>query len=449
MLDIKNLINTKDGIQSRRIFHDQDIYDLEMERIFARCWLFLTHESLIPNAGDYITTKMGQDNVIVVRQQNGKVRAFVNSCSHRGARVCAAEAGNTRSFVCSYHGWAYGIDGSLQGVPLEKEVYNNQLDKPTHGLVEVALVDSFCGFVYGCFDPAAPSLREFMGEAAWYLEAWMGAPGGTELIGPPSRSILNCNWKTPGENFIGDMYHVGWTHASSTQVLFSQSPLMALQGNASLPAPAEVMGMHYTSRSGHGAAITYGGRGGLYTTAHENEMLAQWLAQQTPKVAERLGAVRAKLYNSAWDGTIFPNNSFLVGPNTFKVWLPRGPGSIEALTWTWVEKDMPTELKRVIARNMNQTFGTAGMLESEDADNMESMTQSNDGLVTRRGTLNAQMGMGKEREDAEMPGVVSDAMINELSHRGFYRYYQEMLVAESWDELRANSSRWKTAHLER
>ncbi|MDD2948879.1 MAG: aromatic ring-hydroxylating dioxygenase subunit alpha, partial [Rugosibacter sp.] len=357
--------------------------------------------------------------------------------------------GNTRSFVCSYHGWAYGIDGSLQGVPLEKEVYSNQLDKSTHGLVEVALVDSFCGFVYGCFDPAAPSLREFMGEAAWYLEAWMGAPGGTELIGPPSRSILNCNWKTPGENFIGDMYHVGWTHASSTQVLFSQSPLMALQGNASLPAPAEVMGMHYTSRSGHGAAITYGGRGGLYTTAHENEMLAQWLAQQTPKVAERLGAVRAKLYNSAWDGTIFPNNSFLVGPNTFKVWLPRGPGSIEALTWTWVEKDMPTELKRVIARNMNQTFGTAGMLESEDADNMESMTQSNDGLVTRRGTLNAQMGMGKEREDAEMPGVVSDAMINELSHRGFYRYYQEMLVAESWDELRANSSRWKAAHLER
>ena len=98
---------------------------------------------------------------------------------------------------------------------------------------------------------------------------------------------------------------------------------------------------------------------------------------------------------------------------------------------------------------MNQTFGTAGMLESDDADNMESMTQSNEGLVTRRGTLNAQMGMGKEREDAEMPGVVSDAMINELSHRGFYRYYQEMLVAESWDELRANSSRWKTAHLER
>jgi phenylpropionate dioxygenase-like ring-hydroxylating dioxygenase large terminal subunit len=104
--------------------------------------------------------------------------------------------------VCSYHGWAYGIDGTLQGVPLEKEVYNNQLDKTANGLVEVPLVDSFCGFIYGCFDPAAPSLREFMGDAAWYLEAWMGAPGGTELIGPPSRSILNCNWKTPVKTLL-------------------------------------------------------------------------------------------------------------------------------------------------------------------------------------------------------------------------------------------------------
>jgi 3-phenylpropionate/trans-cinnamate dioxygenase alpha subunit len=187
----------------------------------------------------------------------------------------------------------------------------------------------------------------------------------------------------------------------------------------------------------------------LYQSAHENDLLRQWLAAQTPKVAERLGEVRAKLYNSAWDGTIFPNNSFLVGPNTFKVWLPRGPGSIEALTWTWVEKDMPDELKRVIARNMNRTFGTAGMLESEDADNMESMTQVNDGVVTRRGTLNAQMGLGKEREDVVMPGVVSDAMINELSHRGFYRYYQEMLSANSWDALREGATRWKRAHLER
>jgi hypothetical protein len=110
---------------------------------------------------------------------------------------------------------------------------------------------------------------------------------------------------------------------------------------------------------------------------------------------------------------------------------------------------MPEELKRIIARNMNQTFGTAGMLESEDADNMESMTQVNDGVVTRRGMLNAQMGLGREREDAVMPGIVSDAMINELSHRGFYRYYQEMLMADNWDELRASASNWKKSHLER
>lgn len=449
MTNFNRLVDTRQGIQSRRIFYDPAIYELEMERIFARCWQFLTHDTLIPQAGDYVTTKMGQDNVIVVRQQDGKVRAFINSCAHRGARVCAAEAGNTRSFVCSYHGWAFGIDGALQAVPLEKEVYNNQLDKSAFGLMEVPLVESFCGFIYGCFDPTAPSLREYLGEAAWYLESIFDVPGGIELIGPPSRSILYCNWKTPSENFIGDMYHVGWTHASSTKVLFSQSPLMALQGNASLPAPAEVMGMHFTSRAGHGAAITYGGRVGVYPSENENAQLIAWLNERTPVMAQRLGEVRAKLYNSAWDGTIFPNNSYLVGPNTFKVWLPRGPGAIEALTWTWVEKDMPEELKRIIARNMNQTFGTAGMLEAEDADNMESMTQVNEGPVTRRGRLNAQMGIGKEREDPILPGVVSDAMINELSHRGFFRFYQEMLLAEDWGQLRDSAARWKAAHLQR
>ena len=166
MTNFNRLVDTRQGIQSRRIFYDPAIYVLEMERIFARCWQFLTHDTLIPQAGDYVTTKMGQDNVIVVRQQDGKVRAFINSCAHRGARVCAAEAGNTRSFVCSYHGWAFGIDGALQAVPLEKEVYNNQLDKSAFGLMEVPLVESFCGFIYGCFDPTAPSLREYLGEAA-------------------------------------------------------------------------------------------------------------------------------------------------------------------------------------------------------------------------------------------------------------------------------------------
>jgi naphthalene 1,2-dioxygenase subunit alpha len=107
-----------------------------------------------------------------------------------------------------------------------------------------------------------------------------------------------------------------------------------------------------------------------------------------------------------------------------------------------VEKDMPADLKHAIARTMHRTFGTAGMFEADDSDNMETMTHLNRGFVTRQGTLNSQMGLGGDRVDPELPGVVGDSAIGETSYRGFYRFYQEMLNAKSWDELRANDATW-------
>jgi naphthalene 1,2-dioxygenase subunit alpha len=451
VIDIGALVNVKEGIQSKRIFHDQEIYELELERIFGRCWLFLTHESLIPNVGDFVAAKMGQDDVIVARQRAGSIKAFLNTCSHRGARVCSAEAGNARSFTCPYHGWSYGLDGALEGVPLEKEVYKNRLDKSIHGLREVAKLESFHGFVYGCFDPEAPNLREYLGDMAWYIESWMDAPGGgVELVGPPSRSILYCNWKTPAENFVGDMYHVGWTHAASLKVT-ATGPLAAIVGNAGLPAPADDIGFHFTTRSGHGAAVTYASKLSSFPPDGV-EMYKDWLERQQPLAEQKLGLLRAQLYESTWDGTIFPNSSFLCGASgasTFKVWVPMGPGAIEVLTWSVVEKGMSEELKAFLVRGTNGAFGTAGMLEADDSDNMETMTQVNRGFITRQGTMSNSMGLGTEREDPQMPGVVSSGSINELSQRGFYRFYQEMLAAESWADVRANDAHWKKAHLER
>ena len=92
------------GLIDRRIFADLEIYDLELERIFARCWLFVGHESQLPNPGDFITTYMGEDPIIVNRDGDGKLGAFINMCRHRGNRVCRADRGNATYFTCSYHG---------------------------------------------------------------------------------------------------------------------------------------------------------------------------------------------------------------------------------------------------------------------------------------------------------------------------------------------------------
>ena len=95
------LVDLASGIVSRRIYSDGAIYQRELERIFARCWLYLGHESQVPRPGDFLTTTMGEDPVVLWRDANGRLRAFLNTCRHRGNRLCMYERGNAASVTCA------------------------------------------------------------------------------------------------------------------------------------------------------------------------------------------------------------------------------------------------------------------------------------------------------------------------------------------------------------
>src|SRR5262249_991731 len=130
------MIDVDRGIVSREIFVSEEIYRQELDRVFARSWLFLGHESQIPRPGDYFVSSRGEESVILCRDRDRRVRVFLNSCRHRGMKVCRYDEGNTVEFMCPYHGWSYGTDGALVGVPFARDAYGAQLDRSRWGLIE-------------------------------------------------------------------------------------------------------------------------------------------------------------------------------------------------------------------------------------------------------------------------------------------------------------------------
>src|SRR5687767_10095579 len=110
------LVDLKRGVVSRELFVNDEIYEQEQEQIFARSWLFVGHESQIPRAGDYFVSGMGEESVILTRDHRQQIHVFLNTCRHRGMKVCRYDEGNTTVFTCPYHGWSYATDGRLVGV---------------------------------------------------------------------------------------------------------------------------------------------------------------------------------------------------------------------------------------------------------------------------------------------------------------------------------------------
>ncbi len=207
----EGLVDLAKGQISREIFVNDAIYAQEQERLFARAWLFVGHESQVPNPGDFFVSGMGEESVILCRDRAGEIHVFLNSCRHRGMKVCRYDEGNTPVFTCPYHGWSYGTDGKLVGVPYFREAYHSTLDRSQWGLVEVAQLCNYKGAIWATWDPAAPSFTEYLGDFTQYLDqtfdAWDGGDGGAEILGGIQKWRVPCNWKFPAENFSGDSYH--------------------------------------------------------------------------------------------------------------------------------------------------------------------------------------------------------------------------------------------------
>jgi phenylpropionate dioxygenase-like ring-hydroxylating dioxygenase large terminal subunit len=353
--------------------------------------------------------------VLVVRDDAGIVRAFLNVCRHRGNRLCRADDGNAASFTCAYHGWTYRNDGRLIGVPYLKEAYHNELQREHWGLVPVAQLDNYKGLYFATFDPKAPGLRDYLGEAAWYLDAFIDRrEGGIEIV-CAHKWIMPCNWKFPAENFGGDAYHVPWSHLSAVKTAFSVGVTSRPETTGSMVSP------------GNGHVLICVGPNDVGDPPMPE--ILDYERQIRPEVEKRLGP-RARLVNPIV-GTMFPNFSLLRATSrTLRVWHPRGPGRTEVWSWVFIDKAAPARVKEAIRLAGIRGFSPSGSFEQDDMDNWQECTQTCRGIVARRMPLNTQMGLGHERFDPDLAAWASEFRMSESNHRQFYR---------RWAQLMANS----------
>lgn len=423
--DLVRLPGLDDGRLDRRIFWDADVYERELHRIFARCWNFVAHESQLPRPGSFRTAWMGEDQVIVVRRRDGSLGAYLNSCPHRGNRVCLAEAGTARGFVCNYHGWSFGLDGALRGMH-ESGVYDREpgFDRGALGLTPVAQLDTYKGLVFATFDPEAPSLRDYLGAFTYYLDVVLdNDEGGTEFVGGRISSVLDCNWKIAAENFAGDALHAGWTHASGAEAMLGRP----------VPSLGRQPESYHVSVNGHAWEFNLDGIGNAAT--FDDPLVLDYLRGRHATVAARLGELRAQMVGSISSVNVFPNLSFLPGQNTFRTWQPRGPHRTELHTWVLVNRNAPQNVKDAWRKGAMMTFSPAGVFEMDDGENWEGATRSNAGVVTRRQPLHYGLGMRSRVEHPELPGEVHLGQVNDANQRALYRRWSQLMQAQSWSEL--------------
>lgn len=181
------------------------VYERELENLIFRSWLYAAHVSEVPNPGDYQLFEVGEDSIIISRDEDGEIHALMNICRHRGARVCEHASGNRKTFVCPYHGWVYKTNGELKAA--REMGMKEGFDKADYGLKKVPCV-VYQGLIFINCDQNA---SDFLGPLS-HLDRQLGAYDLPNAKVAHKKSYrVDANWKLVLENYL-ECYHCATSH---------------------------------------------------------------------------------------------------------------------------------------------------------------------------------------------------------------------------------------------
>jgi phenylpropionate dioxygenase-like ring-hydroxylating dioxygenase large terminal subunit len=395
------------------VYTDPAVFDVEMDRIFARSWVYAGHETELAAPGDYKTVLIGTQPIVLSRHEDGQIYALFNRCRHRGAVVCRQERGHSNFFRCRYHNWVYANNGDLIGMA-QSTGYPEDFDRSAYGLVPVSRVANYRGLIFVSLSEHGPSFDEHLAPARKYVDAWLGRSPveQIEVLLPPHRYEYPGNWKLQAENGY-DGYHGNYVHLSWQRVLqlSRESTVEEVQRYRQEGAARGLLGGH-----------------GLLERPGSLNPASSWTARMMDRHPEYAEAMRAK-YTEAQLVDLSARRNIFIFPNLYlfdthlRVIVPKAVNRTEVQLYVYALRGVPEAINEGRIRGHERFYGPAGFGAPDD---IEVFTEVQTGARARGNEWNLFCrGQHRERlEDGERVGHTTD----ETPQRALYRHWQQEMA---------------------
>lgn len=423
------LVQPERGRVHQSVYTDPQIFGLELRRLFYENWFYVCHESQIAAPGDYRTLSIGQVPLIATRDQGSVIHVLVNRCAHRGTTVCQQRTGNARFLKCEYHGWVYDSAGRLVGVSLREGFQPEELADVPAGLDHLPRVEQYRGCVFASFSPDVPSLAEYLGPAAGYLDDWadQSPTGSVRLRKIGWQHQYRGNWKLALEG-SNEAYHPDFLHAVTWKLQQRRREAAGLPGSIYRVAAQPATGVDL----GHGHSVVELPH--IAAAARE-----RYPAAYVDELTSRLGRERSdRVLGAPWRMTLMPNVAFS-GENV-RIFRPITPELTEVEQLFVELPAVPPELNVYRAREERVFYGPAGHGGPDDLEMFERQQEGfRSGAV---GTLNPWVLMNRQAsaEHVRPDGSRTAHATSEIMQRGMYRGWLELMGRQPAIPARAQNS---------
>lgn len=414
------------GRVHRRVYTDPGIFELEMERIFGRAWLFAGHTSQVPKPGDYITIELARQPVIMIRHSDNSIRLLFNRCAHRGAKLAPLPSGNAPRLTCCYHGWTYDSDGTLLNVPVPEGAAAT-FEKREFGVASVPRMGIYRGFVFASLARTGLSFEDHIGPMKSSIDDLVDrAPDGElALDAGRHRYAFHGNWKLQIENVL-DSYHVPFSHASTVNekgVQFARregdkAGAAVVDADKNWTAAPWKQRRSYVSGNGHGWTSN--------TLLDDAKRSSPAFDEYRRVLAEKVGAARAqqiltpRLHNSL----IYPNMSIMGLNIHVRVINPVAIDLTEVTVFPVRLVGAPAAMNSGNIRLLNVTHSAASFVQTDD---LESFVRIQSGLRSRASDwVDISRGLGEEEPDREL-NATRELATHEMVVRAQYRAWLDYM----------------------